>query len=406
MMYDIAALQHMYGADFTTTAGDTVYGWSPTDGTTYVNGNVAIDPGGNRIFQTIWDGGGTDTYDLSNYSTNLSINLNPGYHSVFSAVQLAYLGGGPNSGYARGNVFNALQYQGDTRSLIENAKGGSGNDDMLGNAANNVLYGNDGDDDLTGFGGDDALLGGTGDDWLDGHIGVDQMYGGDGDDTYYIDVLGDAAIEDTNDAIGGIDLVFSQVSHTLGFGFEKLILNTGADVSGTGNGNNNMIDGGNGANLLLGEEGNDTLRGNGGSDELRGGNGDDRLMGGVQGGNGADILIGGAGADMFDFDSVEDSLSGAGDLVRAGDGATAFQGAGARGGDRIDLAGIDANAGAGGNQAFVFGGTGTGRLSLVNSGTDTIVRCNTDRDSAFEFELWIEDAGVLASAYKALDFIL
>ena len=32
MMYDIAALQHMYGADFTTNAGDTVYSWSPTDG--------------------------------------------------------------------------------------------------------------------------------------------------------------------------------------------------------------------------------------------------------------------------------------------------------------------------------------------------------------------------------------
>ena len=85
MMYDIAALQYMYGADFTTNAGDTVYSWSPTDGTTYVDGNVAIDPGGNRIFETIWDGGGIDTYDLSNYSTDLSLDLNPGYHSVFSA---------------------------------------------------------------------------------------------------------------------------------------------------------------------------------------------------------------------------------------------------------------------------------------------------------------------------------
>ena len=42
----------------------------------------------------------------------------------------------------------------------------------------------------------------------------------------------------------------------------------------------------------------------------------------------------------------------------------------------------------------------------MNSGTDTLVRCNTDRDAAFEFELRIEDAGVLASAYKAFDFIL
>ena len=34
------------------------------------------------------------------------------------------------------------------------------------------------------------------------------------------------------------------------------------------------------------------------------------------------------------------------------------------GGDLIDLAGIDANATAGGNQAFVFGGTGIGRVSV------------------------------------------
>ena len=59
-----------------------------------------------------------------------------------------------------------------------------------------------------------------------------------------------------------------------------------------------------------------------------------------------------------------------------------------------------------GNQAFVFGGTGIGRVSLVNSGGNTLVRCNIDGDAAFEFELLIEDGGVLASAYRAGDFIL
>ena len=62
--------------------------------------------------------------------------------------------------------------------------------------------------------------------------------------------------------------------------------------------------------------------------------------------------------------------------------------------------------GAAGNQAFVFGGTGIGRVSLVNSGSDTVVRCNTDKDAAFELELVIEDGGVLAAAYRAVDFIL
>ena len=59
-----------------------------------------------------------------------------------------------------------------------------------------------------------------------------------------------------------------------------------------------------------------------------------------------------------------------------------------------------------GNQAFVFGGTGAGRVSLVNSGSNTLLRCNVDGDAAFELELLIEDGGILASAYKALDFVL
>ena len=140
MMYDIAALQHMYGADFGANDGNTTYTWNPDTGASYVNGVLAIAPGGNRIFQTIWDGNGYDTYDLSNYSTNLDINLSPGSHSTFSTAQLAYLGGGPNGGYARGNVFNALQYNGDPRSLIEMAIGGSGDDRIVGNAAANTLH--------------------------------------------------------------------------------------------------------------------------------------------------------------------------------------------------------------------------------------------------------------------------
>jgi serralysin len=403
MMYDIAALQHMYGADFTTNAGDTVYSWSPTDGTTYIDGNVAIDPGGNRIFQTIWDGGGTDTYDLSSYTTNLSIDLNPGAYSVFSQVQLADLDIFGNH-TARGNVFNALQYQGDVRSLIENAKGGSGNDDIVGNAADNLLFGNDGDDDLTGLGGNDALLGGNGNDWLDGHIGADQMYGDDGSDIYYVDNTGDVVIESTKDAIGGNDLVFSYITHTLGFGVENLTLLSGGLVNGYGNDLNNAIQGGNGRNELAGAAGKDTLTGNGGNDVLTGGDGADRLVGGA----GADSLVGGKGADVFDFNIVAESPGGSGgrDIVRAGGGGAAFEGAGSAGGDLIDLFGIDANSGAGGNQAFVFGGTGIGRVSAVASGTNTLIRANTDNDAAFEFELLIEDGGVLASAYKALDFIL
>jgi hypothetical protein len=76
------------------------------------------------------------------------------------------------------------------------------------------------------------------------------------------------------------------------------------------------------------------------------------------------------------------------------------------GGDRIDLSGIDANKSVAGNQAFVFGGTGIGHVSVVNAGSNGIVRCNTDKDAAFELEIVIEDGGILAAAYRGGDFIL
>lgn len=167
MANDILALQTMYGADYTTQSGNTVYTWSPTTGQEFINGVGQLADGGgvggsaNRIYETVWDGGGIDTYDLSNYTTNLSINLNPGASSVFSSTQLAYLG---NGNYAAGNVYNAYLYNGDTRSYIDNAIGGSGNDTIIGNAIANVLNGGSGNDTITGGGGNDTIIGGAGTD--------------------------------------------------------------------------------------------------------------------------------------------------------------------------------------------------------------------------------------------------
>jgi Ca2+-binding RTX toxin-like protein len=175
----------LYGADYTVNSTDTIYTWSPATGETFVNGNLAIQPGGNRIFETIWDGGGIDTYDLSNYTTGVTVDLGPGDYSVFSTAQLANLGGGPNGGLSRGNVFNALQSGGDVRSLIEVAVGGSGADLFRGNAIGNRLVGN---------AGNDTLFGEDGDDVLDGGIGADALYGDAGDDVIFFDTA-DAAIE-------------------------------------------------------------------------------------------------------------------------------------------------------------------------------------------------------------------
>jgi serralysin len=179
MMADIAALQYMYGADFTTNSGDTTYKWSPDSGDTFVDGHRGIDAGGDQIFATIWDGGGVDTYDLSAYTTDLRLDLRPGQSSTFSYDQLAQLG---RNHQPSGNIYNALQYEGDPRSLIENAVGGKGSDRITGNIADNGLRGGSGNDCLIGGEGADKLYGGTGADRLLGGIGDDTLYGRAGND--------------------------------------------------------------------------------------------------------------------------------------------------------------------------------------------------------------------------------
>lgn len=154
MMYDIAALQYLYGANYNTNAGNTVYSWNPATGQMFVDGVPQVAPGGDRIFMTLWDGNGVDTFDLSNYATNLQVDLAPGGWSVFDPAQLAILDT-RNGISARGNVFNALMSNNDPRSLIENVIGGSGNDTLTGNSAANVLSGGIGNDRLDGAGGVD-----------------------------------------------------------------------------------------------------------------------------------------------------------------------------------------------------------------------------------------------------------
>jgi serralysin len=163
MLYDIAALQHLYGANYATNSGSTSYSWSATTGEMFINGVGQGAAGGNRILQSVWDGGGQDTYDFSNYATSLTIDLRPGGWSTTSSTQLAKLHW-DGSKIAAGNISNSLLYQGNTASLIENARGGSGSDVLSGNQANNSLFGG---------GGDDRLLGGSGNDTLDGGAGWD-----------------------------------------------------------------------------------------------------------------------------------------------------------------------------------------------------------------------------------------
>ena len=189
MVGDIAALQKMYGANYKVNSGDNVYSWRPDAGNTYIDGQIAISPAVNVIFATIWDGGGKDTYDLSAYTEGVHINLEPGSGSSFGSNQAAQLG----DGYiALAQIYNALAH--NSRSLIENAIGGSSHDLISGNKANNRLDGGAGADTLDGKVGNDTLIGGDGGDTLRGSEGSDTLIGGEGGDTYYVDPL-DVVIE-------------------------------------------------------------------------------------------------------------------------------------------------------------------------------------------------------------------
>ena len=127
MMLDIAALQKIYEAPISASMRATsVYSWSPTTGEMSINGVGQGAPGANRVFMTIWDGGGNDTYDLSNLSTAARRSTSGPANGRRPARRSSPISASGH--FARGNVANALLFEGNTASLIENAIGGAGGD--------------------------------------------------------------------------------------------------------------------------------------------------------------------------------------------------------------------------------------------------------------------------------------
>ena len=149
MIHDVLALQYLYGANTSFNSNDDIFRFSP------------LDP----FYKTIWDGGGLDTLDLSNWVASLRIDLNEGTTSDIVYPDLLSRNlrqSNPDYWY---DGTNALSIAYGT--VIENATGGSGDDQLLGNKVNNVL---------NGGAGDDRLYGGAGDDYIDGGDGTDTVY--------------------------------------------------------------------------------------------------------------------------------------------------------------------------------------------------------------------------------------
>jgi Ca2+-binding RTX toxin-like protein len=301
---------------------------------------------------------------------------------------------------------------GDGDYVGDEVHGGDGDDTLTGGGPYSFLYGDSGEDLLragpsapwaiaqtsfAGGDGDDRMVGARyGFNYFEGGAGSDTMIGGALADIYYVDDRGDRIVETCIGASSRDTAVVSLDRYRLAANLEALEFTASErDRIGVGNGRDNAIRTGAGDDRLHGRSGDDVFEGAAGCDTLRGGPGADRLIGGED----ADFLVGGRGYDTFLFVDVRDSSARSRDVIGSGAGAAAFEGPGRAAGDRIDLSALASDP-------FVFGSAARGGLTVVDLGTDSLVRGNLDDDAGFEFQILIEDGGVRASAYSADDFIL
>lgn len=126
LLYDVAAIQQLYGSNQTYNNGDTIYRWDKN-----------IDP-----FMTIWDSGGIDTIDASNHTQEQAIDLRAGEFSSIGAVTLVYTDNSKELYAPKDNV--SIAYN----TIIENAIGSNQNDTIIGNSVANQLTGKLGKDNF------------------------------------------------------------------------------------------------------------------------------------------------------------------------------------------------------------------------------------------------------------------
>jgi Ca2+-binding RTX toxin-like protein len=140
----------------------------------------------------------------------------------------------------------------------------------------------------------------------------------------------------------------------------------------------------------------DTLKGGVGADKIVAGAGNDVLIGGL----GADDLYGGAGSDKFRFADIKHST------VATTGRDTIFDFSG-KGGDRIDLATIDAISSKTGNQSFSFIDTQAfhkkaGELRYEKHASDTYIYGDVNGDGKADFAIHLDDAVAMTKGYFLL----
>ncbi|WP_025561185.1 calcium-binding protein [Sphingomonas sp. UNC305MFCol5.2] len=155
---------------------------------------------------------------------------------------------------------------------------GSGNDQIIGSANDDLIYSGLGDDIVDGGDGSDTLHGGAGADYLDGGAGRDTIsFEGATEGAVLIRSnnlllgLGSSTSDAYGDTLTGFEVVvgsdFDDQLELLNAGMEAYG-GAGADIIRGGNGDD-FIDGGDGANILIGGAGSDQMVGGSDADFIR-----------------------------------------------------------------------------------------------------------------------------------------
>jgi Ca2+-binding RTX toxin-like protein len=285
---------------------------------------------------------------------------------------------------------------GDVLTSVQNLLGGLGNDTLTGSALVNQLLGGLGNHVLIGIGGNDTLAGGLGDDrlqagtgaavllgeagndTLDGSQGAARLYGGDGDDVLLIG----AATALINGGAGRNAVSFANYGAAAGLNINLATANNFINVQD-----------------LIGSALNDTLTGDGRDNVLEGGAGADRLVGGLgrnalaYSGSVAAVLVNLASGVALGGDAQGDSFANIVDLIGSGNNDTLEGSAVANmllGGAGNDLliasAGIDT----------LYGGAGFDTISYERAGAGVEITLG----------IWRQDELSPASPYFARGDVL